>query len=346
MRSRISRLPKHARLFTIAAPDKGDMVKHKTCSAAVLAAALVAAAPAWAAWPDDKPIEVVVGFAPGGGTDLMARKLLPFVQKRLGPKAQFVVVNKPGAAGEIANGYVAKAKADGYTLAVVNMPSFFFVPMTKKSQYQPEDFQLVARVIDDPTILLVRSDSKIASLQSLIAASKQQPRSISFGHNGNGTNGELAIQMLGKAAGAELNAVPYKGTAAQKTDLLGGHLDVALVSAGEVPELHKGATAQVRGLVQFTGKRSEALPQVPTATEAGAAVLMSSERGFAAPKGVSPDIVKRLDQAIAEALKDPDFLASTSDAPLLAYLPGPQWQKALEPTLKALQPLADSQPKN
>ena len=318
----------------------------KDIFAAALAATVLAAAPARAAWPDDKPIEVVVGFAPGGGTDLMARKLLPFVQKRLGGKAQFVVVNKPGAAGEIANGYVAKAKPDGYTLAVVNMPSFFFVPMTKKSQYQPEDFQLVARVIDDPTVLLVRSDSKLASLQSLIAASKQQPGALSLGHNGTGTNGELAIAMLGKAAGVQLNAVPYKGTAAQKTDLLGGHLDVALVSAGEVPEVHDGAKANVRGLSQLTSKRSAALPQVPTASEAGVPVLMSSERGFAAHKGVSADIVKRLEQAIAEAVKDPEFLAASTDDALLAYLPGAQWQKSLEPTRKALLPLADGQPKN
>jgi tripartite-type tricarboxylate transporter receptor subunit TctC len=325
---------------------KETTVKTKSYFAAVLATTILAASPAWAAWPDDKPIEVVVGFAPGGGTDSMARRLLPFVQKRLGGKAQFVVVNKPGAAGEIANTYVAKAKPDGYTLAVVNMPSFFFVPMSKKSQYQAEEFQLVARVIDDPTVLLVRSDSKISSLQSLIATSKQQPGSLSFGHNGSGTNGELAITMLSKAAGVQLNAVPYKGTAAQKTDLLGGHLDVAMVSAGEVPELHDGAKANVRGLTQLTTKRSAALSQVPTASEAGVPVLMSSERGFAAHKSVPADIVKRLEQAIGEALKDPEFLAASTDDALLAYLPGAQWQKALEPTRKALQPLAESQPKN
>lgn len=321
-------------------------MKLKTSCAALLAAALFVASPAWAAWPDDKPIEVVVGFAPGGGTDLMARKLLPFVQKRLSPKAQFVVVNKPGAAGEIANAYAAKAKPDGYTIAVVNLPSFFFVPMTKKTQYQPEEFQLVARVVDDPTVMIVKADSKIASLQSLVMQSKQQPRSISFGHNGAGTNGELAIALLSKAAGIELNAVPYKGTSAQKTDLLGGHLDVALVSAGEVPELHNGAKAQIRGLAQLMAKRSEVLPQVPTAPESGLSVLMSSERGFAAPRNVPVDIVKRLEQAIAEALKDPDFLAVSSDDTLIAYLPGAQWQKSLEQARKTLQPLADSQPKN
>src|SRR3954470_764728 len=115
----------------------------KTLKRMAVAIAVAAAVPAWAAWPDDKPIEVVVGFAAGGGTDLMARKLLPFVQKRLGPKAQFVVVNKPGAGGEIANAYVKNAKPDGYTLAVVNVPGFLFLPMIKKSQYDPKDFVLV-----------------------------------------------------------------------------------------------------------------------------------------------------------------------------------------------------------
>ena len=152
-------------------------MKVQKLKSAVVAIALAYGLPAWAAWPDDKPIEVVVGFAAGGGTDLMARKLLPFVQKRLGPKAQFVVQNKPGAAGEIANAYVKNAKPDGYTLAVVNVPGFLFVPMTKKSQYQASDFQLISRVVDDPTIVITKSDNKVTSFQALLAALKQNPGS-------------------------------------------------------------------------------------------------------------------------------------------------------------------------
>ena len=318
----------------------------KPLAIAAITTTLLAAAPSWAAWPDDRPIEVVVGFAPGGGTDLMARKLLPFVQKRLSPKAQFIVVNKPGAAGELANAYAARAKPDGYTLAVVNMPSFFFVPMTKKSQYQAEDFQLIARVVDDPTVLAVRSGSKLASLQALVEQSKREPRSVSMGHNGTGTNGELAIQLLDKAAGVELNPIAYKGTAAQKTDLLGGHLDVALVSAGELPELHDGGKGQVRGLAQLTPKRSDVLPQVPTAAEAGLQILMSSERGFAAPKGVPADILQRLERAIAEALKDPEFLSASSDGKVISFQPGAQWQRGMEHIRTSLQPLAGGHPKN
>jgi len=309
---------------------------------------MTASFPAWAAWPADKPIEVVVGFAAGGGTDLMARKLLPHVQKRLGSKAQFVVQNKPGAAGEIATAYVARAKPDGYTLAIVNVPGFLFVPMTKKAQYETSDFQLVARVVDDPTVMVTRSDNKTATFQAVLATLKKDPAALSFGHNGTGTNGELALQLLSGAIGSNLTGVVYKGTSAQKVDVMGGHLGYGLVSVGEVPELHgKAAQApgQLSALIQFGSKRSSALPQVPTAVEMGVNVLMSSERGFAAPKGVPAEIVRKLDQAIAESLKDPAFIENASaDAPVLAYLSGDQWTASLQQNRKRLEPLAKTAP--
>jgi tripartite-type tricarboxylate transporter receptor subunit TctC len=315
---------------------------------ASLGASLIAALaqPAFAAWPDDKPIEIVVGFAAGGGTDLMARKLAPFVQKRLGGKAQFIINNKPGAAGEIANAYLARAQPDGYTIGIVNVPGFLFLPMTKKTQYAPEDMHLVARVVDDPTVLVVRADSKLTALPGLVDALRAKPNSISFGHNGTGTNGDLALQLLTDATKAQPNEIPFKGTAAQKTDLMGGHLDVAVISAGEVPELHGGKTGQMKVLAQFSQKRSAALPNIPTAQEAGIPVVMSSERGFAVPKGVTDDIVRKLEAAIAEAIRDPEFaVLAPGDAPVLAYLSGAQWQESLNQNRKALRVLADKMPK-
>jgi len=175
----------------------------KSGSIAVMAAVAVLLGmvqPAVAAWPDDKPIEVVVGFAPGGGTDLLARKLLPFVQKRLGPQAQFVVVNKPGAAGEIANAHVKNAKPDGYTVAVINVPGFLYVPMIKKSQYEARDFTLVSRVVDDPTVLVTRTDNAVQTLPAVVDALRRKAGSLSFGHNGVGTNGDLALQLLARTA--------------------------------------------------------------------------------------------------------------------------------------------------
>ena len=116
---------------------------------ALVAAALgvVACGPAWAGWPDDKPIEVVIGFAPGGATDVMARKLLPFVEQRLGGKVKFVVLNKPGAGGEIAFAAIARAAPDAYAIGVVNVPGYDFIPMTRKTQYSMDEIRLIARVV-------------------------------------------------------------------------------------------------------------------------------------------------------------------------------------------------------
>ncbi|WP_454690188.1 tripartite tricarboxylate transporter substrate binding protein [Achromobacter aloeverae] len=311
-----------------------------------VAFALASAAPmAHAAWPDDQPIEVVVGFSAGGGTDLMARALAPFIEKRLGGHARVVVLNKPGASGEIANAYVARAKPDGYTLAIVNVPGFNFLPLYKKTQYRPEDFTLVARVVNDPTVLIAKRDVKATTLAGIVEALKKSPKTLSCGYNGIGTNGHLALKQLQNDSGATFNEVPFKGTSESKTAVLGGHVDYAFVSAGEVPELRSGAS-DLRAIAQFGTQRSQALPDVPTATETGYAVTMTSERGFAAPKGTPADVVARLQKAIADSIADPAFIkAASNDAPVLAYLPGAEWQASLSKQAPALRAIAAQIPK-
>jgi tripartite-type tricarboxylate transporter receptor subunit TctC len=315
----------------------------RTLAVAALATALQ---PAVAAWPNDKPIEVVVGFAPGGGTDLLARKLGPFLKKQLGDQAQFIVINKVGAAGEIASSYIAKAKPDGYTIGFVNVPSFLYLPMVKKTQYKVDDFRLIARIVDDPTVLVTRAESKFNTLEEVLGQLRSKPGSLSFGHNGTGSNGELALVGLSTAAGVEVNSIPFKGTAAQKTDLIGGHVDFGLISAGEVPELHGGKTGLLKVISQFSEKRSPALPQVPTATEGNVEVLMSSERGLAAPKAVPAEILAKLQDAVDATLRDPEFVAAAGgDAPVLAFSSGSKWEESLKQNSKLLQAIAAKAPK-
>lgn len=311
-----------------------------------VAALAVFAQPAQAAWPDERPIEVVVGFVAGGGTDVMARKLLPQLEKRLEGKAKFIVVNKPGAAGEIATTSVARAAPDGYTIGVVNVPTYLFLPMMKKTTYSTDDFRLLARVVDDPTVMVVNSKSKFKDLQGLINALREKPLSVNFGHNGVGSNGHLALLMMNQLAKVEPNEVSYRGTAAQKTDLLGGHLDVAMISAGEVAELHGGASGELRVLAILSKKRLQALADVPTAEEAGYPIIMSSERGLAVPKNVPDAVYRALETAIAGTLKDPEFAASSpGDAPVLSFLPGADWQKSLDDNAKVLRTFVDKLPK-
>jgi putative tricarboxylic transport membrane protein len=309
-----------------------------------LAAAIgvLACGSAWAAWPEDKTIEVVIGFAPGGGTDVMARKLLPFVEQRLGGKAKFVVLNKPGAGGEIAFAAIARAAPDAYSMGVVNVPGYNFLPMTRKTQYSMDEIRLVARVVDDPSVIVVTADSKYKTLADVLAALRSKPGSVTFGHNGAGTNGHLAIRMLAGAAKVEPNEISYRGTAAQRTDLLGGHLEVGMVSLSELPELHGTNKGPLRAIAVLSKKRSPSLPDVATGEELGVPVIMTAERGFAVPKGVPDDIVRKLEAAIAEGVRDPEYVKSSpGDEPVLAFMPGGEWQKRLDDMTQALKPLAD-----
>ena len=315
---------------------------HGQLLALVAAFGVAAGGPAFAAWPEDKPIEVIIGFAPGGGTDVMARKLMPFVEKRLDGKAKFVVLNRPGAGGEIAFAAIARAAPDAYTMGAVNVPGYNFLPMTRKTQYSTDEIRLVARVVDDPGVMVVRADSKFADLAALLAELRSKPGSVTFGHNGSGTNGHLAIRTLATAAKVQPNEISYRGTGAQRTDLLGGHLEVGMVSLSELPELHGTNKGALRAIAVLSKKRSPSLPDVPTAEEAGAAVVSTAERGFAVPKGVPDDIVRKLEAAIADSLRDPEYIKSSpGDEPVLAFMPGAEWQKRLDDMSQVLRPLAD-----
>ncbi|MDI1263743.1 MAG: tripartite tricarboxylate transporter substrate binding protein [bacterium] len=308
----------------------------------VAAFGVAACGSALAAWPEDKPIEVIIGFAPGGATDVMARKLLPFVEKRLDGKAKFVVLNKPGAGGEIAFASIARAAPDAYMMGVVNVPGYNFLPMTRKTQYTMDEIRLVARVVDDPSVMVVRAESSFRNLADVISALRSKPESVTFGHNGAGTNGHLAIRLLAAAAKVVPNEISYRGTSAQRTDLLGGHLEIGMVSLSELPELHGGNKGPLRAIAILSKKRFPSLPDVPTSEEAGVPVTMTAERGFALPKGTPDDIVKKLEAAIADSVRDPDYLKSSpGDEPVIAFMPGLEWQKRLDDMTLALKPLAD-----
>ncbi len=290
-----------------------------------LCAGLLCSGAAWAQWPDDHPIQVYVGFAPGGGTDIMARTMAPFIQKYLGGRASLIVLNKPGAASEISNSSLARATPDGYTIGVVNLPAMAFVPLYKKTQYDPEKLTLIARVLSDPTILVAKQDSPYNTLSDVVAALKKKPGSLSFGHNGVGTNGHLALLQLQNVAGVAMNDIPYNGTSQSETALLGGYIDFSAVTTGELPEPDKAAMP-LKVIAQMSETRAASLPDIPTAKEQGFDDVMPAERGFAVPPGVPRDILQKLQTAIEVTLKDPDYLKRAgNDAPVLAYLPGEAW---------------------
>jgi tripartite-type tricarboxylate transporter receptor subunit TctC len=299
--------------------------------AGILALVLACAAgsPAPAAWPDDRPIEIIVGFQAGSGPDILARRIAPVLARLLGPKASFVVNNRTGASGEIALTALSRAEPNGYTIGGLSTPSFIIVPLIKKPQYDPAAIVPLARVVDDPTLVVAGGASPVKDLKDLIARVKANPGTVAMGHNGVGTNGNLAALAIERIAGAKLNDIPFKGTSESRTALLGGHVDIVGMSVSEFV-MDREAVGLFKGLAQLNPVRFPALPEVPTARELGFDIVISSERGFAAPRGLPPEIAQRLTKAIAAAVDDPEFLRGTSrDELALAYLSGPDWAASM-----------------
>lgn len=315
-------------------------------AAAVLAiTAMTTMTAAHAAWPSDAPISVSVGFAAGGTTDVMVRTLAPFIAKHLGDNASLVVMNRPGASGEIAINQAMHAKPDGYSLVIVNLPGYFFVPMVRKSSYATSDLTLLGRVVSDPTVLVSRKDGKVTDMRQALNALKAAPASLSAGHNGVGTNGHLAMVQLEAAAGVKFNAIPFNGSAQQKTALGSNSLDIAFLAASEVPDPDNEATP-VRLLAQFTRAKVQRLASVPTTFDLGLPVEMTAERGFAAPNGVPPAILARLEKAIEAAVKDTEYIkAARNDAPFLSFVGGAEWTRQIERERKTYEAIARTMPK-
>jgi tripartite-type tricarboxylate transporter receptor subunit TctC len=301
------------------------------CLGALLAGgALAGATPAAAAWPDDRPIEILVGYQAGSGPDLLARRIAPVIAKHLGGKANFVVNNRTGASSEIAWSALARAEPNGYTLAVLITPSFITVDFIRKPQYDASAIMPLARIVDDPALMVASGKSPYNSLKEVIAKLKEKPESVSIGNNGIGTNGYLATLALEQSAGVTVNVIPFKGSSESRTALLGGHLDVAVQSVSE-HALDKEAVGLFKPLAQFGAERTKILHEVPTAKELGIEGLISSERGLAVPHGTPPEIVERLQKAIAAAVDDPEFYLNTSrDELQVSYLPGAEWAKSMQ----------------
>lgn len=288
---------------------------------------------AHADWPEDRPIEVVVAYAPGGSTDVMARAMEPYLEKQLG--ADIAIINRPGAAGEITYSILAKAKPDGYTLAFINTPGFLSTRAQRKVSYDPTKIKPLARIVDDPSILVVKDSSPYKSLVELVEAAKQKPGTISIGTSGIGTDDHLALIELQRVTGAVFTHVPFNGTGETRTALLGGH-----ISAGGMNVSEYSKDDGFRGLVQYSDERFSQLQSVPTAKEQNINLRMSSERGMAAPAGLTNDIHQKLSEAIRKVLENPEFVAKAKELALpISYLSGEEWEAQMPAQLKTYQEL-------
>jgi tripartite-type tricarboxylate transporter receptor subunit TctC len=274
-------------------------------AAATLAGALPAAARAQAAWPN-RPIRLVVPFAPGGSSEIVARATATELAKILGQSVY--VDNKPGGAGNVAMAEVARAD-DEHTLILGHIGTLAVNPFIfDKLPYDPSKaFTPVSLLAKVPSLYVVRPDVPAKNLKEFIALAKAKPGTLNYGSAGNGSAGHLAFEYLKMASNTFVLHVPYRGTGPQLTDLMGGRLEAAAVGAPAVLQFIR--SGKLRCIATGTAQRLPQLPDVPTVAEQGfPGFEMTQWYGLLAPASMAKANVDKLAAAAARAIKEPAAL--------------------------------------
>ncbi|MGH8664780.1 MAG: Bug family tripartite tricarboxylate transporter substrate binding protein, partial [Burkholderiales bacterium] len=253
----------------------------------------------------DRPVRMIVGFPPGGGTDIMSRIIAPKLTEAW--HEQIVIDNRIGATGTIGATLVARANPDGYTLLMGHLSSNAIAPSLFKVPYDPaKDFAPISLVGSVPHVLVVHPSVKAHSVKDVIAAAKAKPGELKFPSAGNGTPPHLAGELFKLMTGVDMQHVPYKGSGQSVADLIAGHVPLSFDSTPTVlPYL---AAGRLRAIAVTTLKRSPVLPNVPTLDESGLkGYQVGSWYGMFAPAGTPPEIVRKIHATVQAALKSPDM---------------------------------------
>lgn len=284
--------------------------RHFLAAASLPLAAWALPAAAQAGWPN-KPVRIVVPFAAGGTTDILARAIAPELQKAFGQP--FVVDNKPGAGGNTGAAEVAKAAADGYTLLMGTVGTHAINPsLYPKMPYDAvKDFAPVTLVAGVPNVVVINPASAqkygINTLPDLFRAARANPGKLNVASSGNGTSIHLAAELYKSMTGTFMLHLPYRGSGPALIDLIAGNVDLMFDNLpSALPHIKSG---RLKALAVTSGKRSAALPDVPTVAEAGGPLLQTFEAsswfGLLAPTGTPAEVVARLQQETAKAMAEP-----------------------------------------
>lgn len=254
----------------------------------------------------NKPIRLVVGFAPGGNTDTVARVVGQKLGERLGQ--QVIIENKAGAGGTIGTAEVARAAPDGYTLTMGTTTTHAIaVAAYAKLPYDPvADFEPIALVANAPYLLVVNSSLPAKDLKEFIALVKSQPGKLNYGSAGQATTTHLVMATLATRAGLDMVHVPFKGNAPATTAVIANQVEILF---GALPPLLPHVSSgRLRALAISSAKRSPSLPAVPTVAEAGFPDFdISLWLGFFAPKGTPPAVIKRLETELLHIAQSPEL---------------------------------------
>ncbi|NMM77393.1 ABC transporter substrate-binding protein [Acidovorax sp. SRB_14] len=265
------------------------------------------------AWPQAKPIRLLVGYTPGGGIDFAARTVQIPLQEAL--KQQIVIEYKPGAGGTIAASELARTPADGYTLLLANTGPFAIAPyLQQKMPYDPvKQFSYVGQISQGSYIAVTRPDHPARNLQDFVAWARANAGKVNFASGGAGTSTHLNGELMNQVTGLDMTHVPYKGSAPAVQELIGGQTQI-LIDAGSVllPQIKGG---KLKALAVTGPKRDPQLPDVPTVRELGLGGMESvGFQGLVGPAGLPPEVVERLSAELAKVLAQPELKAKFATA--------------------------------
>lgn len=295
-------------------------------AAAAIAATTLALAAQAQGWPT-RAVKIIVPFAPGGFTDVVARILQTQLSAALGQPV--VIENKPGAGSTIGTAEVAKARPDGYTIAMVSTTHVITPSIYKQMPYDAlRDFTPVMKLAEGPYVLVVHPSLPARTVKELVELAKAEPGKIDYASSGNGSSQHLVGALFGQMAGVKLNHVPYKGSGQAMQDLVGGQVKVSFVGGpNAVPYLANG---KLRALGVTTSKRSADLPDIPTIDEAGVAGYDATLwLGLLAPPGTPAEVVAKLREGVTKALSTPEARKLVNSAGVDVALSSPEEFAAL-----------------
>ena len=274
----------------------------------ILAAGLaLAASTAFAQYPN-KPVTIVVGFEPGGGTDTTARILQPVLGEQLGQ--QIVVENRAGAGGNIAVDHVAKAAPDGYTIVLANVGALAVNPHILKTPYDPlKDLLPISMAAEFANVLVVQPSLGVNTVADFVKLAKSKPATITYASSGIGGAGHLSGELLRRVASIDIVHVPYKGGGPAMQGFLGGQ--VASFFATPISSISQIRAGKAKAVATTGSKRAALMPEVPTIAESGYPGYEALNwYGFLAPRGIQKDVVERLNKEIVKALAHPQVVAA------------------------------------
>jgi len=257
-------------------------------------------------WPN-RPVTILVPFAAGGNTDGIARIVGQRLADGLGQPV--IIENRGGAGGAIAAADVAQAPPDGYTLFMAALPVIAIVPAVIKTRFDPlKDFVAISNIATNPFVLVVHKDVPARTLQEFITYVRAQPDALSYASAGRASLNHLSMVLLLKLAGLEMTHVAYKGNAPALADVIGGHVPVMFSNLSDV--LPHQTDGSIRLIAVSSEQRSARIPDVPTVSESGFPQFkILTWNGLMAPAGTPRDVVERLAQEIASAVKDAEFVS-------------------------------------